>query len=58
MLHTWMPEYFTNVPTMTSLPATILIHDDCFTLAIFSICPLTFFPPPTDGGNYSDAFSV
>lgn len=55
---TCKPEYFTNTPITRSLPATTLIQYDSFILAIFSICPLRFFPLPTDGGNFSVTFSV
>lgn len=55
---TCKPEYFTNTPITRSLPATTLIQYDGFILAIFSICPLRFFPLPTDGGNFSVTFSV
>lgn len=56
--HTCKPEYFTNTPITRSLPTAILIHYDGFIPAIFSICPLWFFPLPTDGGNFSVTFSV
>lgn len=56
--HTCKPEYFTNTPITRNLPAAILICYDGFILAIFSICPLGFFPLPTDGGNFSVTFSV
>lgn len=49
---TCKPEYFTNTQITRSLTDAILIRCDSFILAIFSICPLAFSPPSTDGGNF------